>query len=615
VEDSAGNVLTAADFVYTAAIGGVGESVTANFTFPSDGVVYFYASIFDPSIGYGEPVLNYICPFDYGDAPNSYGTLEASNGAKHTLLPTIFMGSSIPDVEGNGQPSATADNDDNVGTDDEDGLASFPSLAAQDSSYSVTVNVTNTTGNAGRLMAWVDFDGNGIFDTDEAAARVVATGTTAGNITLMWSTIPTDIQAGQSYLRIRLTTDAMNAADATGAKIDGEVEDYALTIEAADVTVSGRVYIDANSNATEDGGEAGIGGTVVVIRDTNTGICRSIVTGGSGHYSFLNVASGSYEIYQAHGETTSVPQSCGTADANNPVGYQSTTPDILTVVVAGSDLVDQDFGEVAGSNSPASGNTGAGIYFTPDNQSEINPNSVVFYAHKFRSEADGAVRFTSAGANNSATGWTHLIYRDSNCNGILDGTEAAQSIQGMNLGVAANSELCLINKVYAPANVPAHDSYIVETTATFNYAGAGLDPAILTVKDTTTAGQVVAPTSAALTPETGAAALELRKTAQNLTQGTAEVETSNQAKLGDVLKYRIYYRNTGTGLVTDLQVNDTVPAFTELVLNSEDCNSGNTPTGLTCTVIRSGDAIEWRFVGSLAGGSQGYVSYEVVLDN
>ncbi|RVU83489.1 hypothetical protein EOL70_15740, partial [Leucothrix sargassi] len=563
----------------------------------------------------GLTVLPACDQYDYGDAPSSYGTQGVTTAAAHKTLTDIYLGSRKPDSETNGLPTTAANGDDNDESDDEDGISSFASLSASDSQYEVTVKASNTTGRGGRLMAWIDFDRNGTFDNNEAASRFIPSGATSTNYVLRWTNIPQDIQAGATYLRVRTTTDAINVSDATGVMSDGEVEDYPLTIVVSEVAVSGRVFIDANSNASNDSGEAGIGGTVVVLRDTSTGVCQSVKTNGGGYYSFNRIANGNYELYQAHGETIPTPQNCGIGFVNNPTGYQSTTADSLSVTVSGSNVTNQNFGEVAGANSPTSGNTGAGIYFTPDNQSVTAPDSVVFYAHKFRSEADGAVRFTTSGSGNVTSGWSDLLYRDSNCNGILDGNEAAQAIAGFNLGVAANSELCLINKVYAPSNVAAQDRYIVETTATFSYAGSGLAPVILTVDDTTTAGQASQPTTApaSVTPPVGASALELNKTVENLTQGTGEVSTSNQAKPGDVLKYRIYYRNTGTGPVTDLKVNDSVPAFTGLVLNSEICES--TPTGMNCVPSQSGDAIEWLFTGALTGGTGGYVSYEVVVDN
>ncbi|PWQ97949.1 GEVED domain-containing protein [Leucothrix arctica] len=556
-------------------------------------------------------------PQDYGDAPDQYSTLLASGGPQHGTINGVYLGSTAPDNDSDGQPSSSADGD---GTD-EDGVSALPTLTAADRIYQVTVSANNDTLLAANLVAWIDFDGNGSFDADEAAIRSVPAGSNNADITLKWSNIPIDIQAGDSYLRLRLTTDSLNNRESDGSKLDGEVEDYALTIVSAGANLSGRVYIDANSNAAEDGGESGISGTVVVIRNTSTGVCRSVNTGGSGHYTFVDVDNGSYEIYQAHGETTPVPQSCATASANNPVGYQSTTADILTVTVAGSNIVDQDFGEVAGATSTTGVNTGVGITFEPDHQSEVLPGNVIFYSHVFTTQAEGTVVFSTDESGNNATGWSHLLYRDTNCDGSLNGTEGNTPITGMNLGVGAGGQLCIIDKVYAPANAPAQDRYTVETTATFNYAGGMLPSTTLSVSDLTITGQAATPLPTPTIPAIGASRLELTKTvenmseviAQGLIEGALETSSLNQAKPGDVLRYRIYYRNTGIGSITDLKVNDSVPVYTDLILASATCE--NTPASLTCTPASSSAAVNWIFVGSLNGGASGSVSYEVMVEN
>ena len=536
---------------------------------------------------------------DCSDAPASY------QDAWHFEGFDIYLGSAIDGDSGSIlSPNATGD-----GSDD-DAILSFAPLSSQDSSYQVTVAATNNTANAGRLLAWVDFNRNGTFDPNEAAARVVPSGTNNGSFVLNWASIPSDIQEGATFLRLRLTTDSLNTGQPTAAKSDGEVEDYALTIVSPGAVVSGRVYIDANSSAAQDAGESGISGTVVVLYDTLSNTCRSVTTSGSGNYSFIGVPNGGYELYQAHGEARPTPQSCGSALAKNPTGYQSTTADVLSFMVLDADVTDQDFGEVAGANSTTTGNAGAGIRFEPDHQSQVLPGNVVFYAHTFSSDADGAVRFSTTDGGNSATGWTHTLYRDVNCNGSLDGTEANTPIIGINFGVSAGGKQCIIDKVYAPANAPQQDQYKVETTATFTFAGGVPAPIELKVNDVTITGQNATAPAAS---ETGESRLKLRKTVENLTQSTAEVEGSNQANPGDVLKYRIYYRNTGTGPITDLEVNDIVPAFTGFVLGSEACDT--TPAGLSCTANRNFDVLGWDFTGSLSSGAEGSVSYEVMLDN
>lgn len=580
-----------------------------------------YAEAADATNNYIDMAIDGICGAatfpvtdDYSDTPADGSTapngtsVTAYGDAIHSIDSNLRLGAVI-DADSASIASANADGD---GADD-DGVSTFGTLTDSNQTYSIAATVTNQTGSTARLLAWIDFDGNGRFDYDEVSVRSVPTGAATSIVTLNWSNIPPDIQTGDSFVRLRLTTDTLTNSEPNGAKNDGEVEDYPVTIVSAGVTVSGRVYIDANSSGNEDAGESGISNTVVVLRDTTTNACRSVRTSGSGYYYFSGVSDSDYEIYQAHRDATPVPQNCGVVFANNPTGYQSTTEDTLNVTVTTSDIIGQNFGEVAGTNSSTSGNTGVGIRFEPNQQSEVLPGNVVFYTHVFSTEADGSVRFNTAESGNTVTGWTHTVYQDNNCNGTLDGVEGNTPITGVNIGLPEGGRLCLIDKVYAPSNVPGQDRYNVKTTATFTYLGSTLTPAILEVIDATTAGQTNIPTTQT-NPQVGESSLELIKTVENLTQGTAEADTLNQANPNDILRYRIYYRNTGTGPITDLKVNDTVPAYTGFANGSATCDT--TPMGMTCTPPTAvTDALSWEFAGSLTGGSKGHVRYDVRVDN
>lgn len=167
---------------------------------------------------------------DYGDAPASYGV------AGHKLVSTnLYLGDAVPDAESASSYSVRANGDGN----DEDGpppqavgavIPSFAVLQMTDMSYSTTIRTTNQTGTVAKLTGWIDFDKNGSFDADERASVDVPTGSNNTNTTLTWSSIPTDISLGTTYVRLRFTTDATAALQATGIAPNGEVEDFILPI-------------------------------------------------------------------------------------------------------------------------------------------------------------------------------------------------------------------------------------------------------------------------------------------------------------------------------------------------------------------------------------------------
>ncbi|MGL5083692.1 MAG: Ig-like domain-containing protein, partial [Microcoleaceae cyanobacterium] len=77
---------------------------------------------------------------------------------------------------------------------------------------------------------WIDFDGDGVFQADEAVSAIVANNATTATLTWDATTAPgfTGIVGGDTFARFRISTDPNITA--TSAAPDGEVEDYQLTI-------------------------------------------------------------------------------------------------------------------------------------------------------------------------------------------------------------------------------------------------------------------------------------------------------------------------------------------------------------------------------------------------
>ncbi|MCH8042608.1 MAG: VCBS repeat-containing protein, partial [Planctomycetes bacterium] len=96
---------------------------------------------------------------DLGDAPAPYPTLRSAAGAFHAARgPTL---GALRDGEDDGQPTDLADGD----GDDDDGVT-IGAIHAGQLNASLNVNVQNAPQGA-RLDAWIDFDGDGVWDEPE----------------------------------------------------------------------------------------------------------------------------------------------------------------------------------------------------------------------------------------------------------------------------------------------------------------------------------------------------------------------------------------------------------------------------------------------------------------
>ncbi|MEI7748884.1 MAG: SwmB domain-containing protein, partial [Chlorobiaceae bacterium] len=181
-----------------------------------------------PTSGDGARVVT--IQLDYGDAPDTYGTSLAADGARHNTLGNVTWMGTAPGYEANGPTTGTGS------SDTDDGVASFSPLCSNYPSYSVDVSVTNVSTQAAVLVGWIDWNRDGIFQASEGVSVAVAAGF-SGTRSLTWSGL-SGLSAGTTYARFRIATDTvtLTTAFAKGALMDGEVEDYQVTILSPDTT-------------------------------------------------------------------------------------------------------------------------------------------------------------------------------------------------------------------------------------------------------------------------------------------------------------------------------------------------------------------------------------------
>jgi hypothetical protein len=205
---------------------------------------------------------------DYGDAPDSYGSIcYYIDDANPTRL-----GATV-DSDDNFQSSANADGDDNDGNNDDDGVTfANPSGLTAGASESVTVT-WSTNDQDSYISAWIDFNQNGTFDANEKVIDDFEQGafnnTSTGSEPFTF-TVPADAACGTTFARFIITSDPNEGptgdfCNSGNTSDDGEVEDYQVTI------LSG-LSVDAGADETFCGSQ-------VVQLSAN-------VTGGDGNYTY-----------------------------------------------------------------------------------------------------------------------------------------------------------------------------------------------------------------------------------------------------------------------------------------------------------------------------------------
>ncbi len=163
---------------------------------------------------------------DFGDAPDSYQTTLASDGARHTRVAGFNLGRLI-DVETNAVPplNGFGDNSSPAAANDEDGITF---LSAVNPGFSLQLRaVTTITNGTGKLDAWVDWNQNGSF-ADVGDRIYTGVTVTNGTNTLPAVAVPANASVGSTFARFRLSRGGLNTW--FGLAQDGEVEDYTLQV-------------------------------------------------------------------------------------------------------------------------------------------------------------------------------------------------------------------------------------------------------------------------------------------------------------------------------------------------------------------------------------------------
>ncbi|MEC6796469.1 GEVED domain-containing protein [Photobacterium sp. S4TG1] len=547
---------------------------------------------------------------DYGDAAVSYGQ------ASHAYLDVALDGAADLALGSRWDPefaqwvSADASGDDTHGQNDED--LNIPAQIIVETSTTLPIQVVGN----GFVSIWVDLNNDGDFaDSNELLINDQAVTAGNNNIAITLDAASAEGFNGNTVMRVRLCSAANSCNTFDGAAADGEVEDHLFELLNR-IVLSGVVFEDngvggaiAAHDGIQDGTEIGLGNFTVTVTFNDTGV-TGVTTGdviatdftsGGGSYKFilgvdfsgknllLDVIKQADWIDISEANVTAIPQ----VTSNSVIDSQMTIN-----ASAGDDISGLDFGKV---REPR---------MEPDNFSEVEPGKSVLFPHKFTAATAGSVNFSiinpeAAPANDS---WNSVLYLDNDCNGEIDGADA-QIINPV--AVNGNTAVCLLSKVFVPADAPLNGQYHYDIAADMIFAdstgtGHGITRQVLD-KDTVRA------------TFRGAGELKLEKTVRNITQGTA-VGISNNGRPGDILEYVITFTNVGDGDLTEVSIFDSTPSYTELS-QAIDCTSGSVPASLTCAPVTVNGTnavgyegeVRWKMTGALNPGETGTVIYQVTI--
>ncbi len=194
------------------------------------------------------------------------------------------------------------------------------------------------------------------------------------------------------------------------------------------------------------------------------------------------------------------------------------------------------------------------LSLSPNGVGQVFPGNATVYTHTLTNtgnlpEGDGLLSTIALATADTVNGFSSVVYRDANANGVLDALDPILANLDGTAPMLPGQSQTLFVKVYAAAgtSIGATNATTLSATTT---GGVGTPPAQVSAHDNSTviAGQIRMEKTQAL--DTGGA---LVYTVNRITSG---------AKPGAIIRYRIVATNVGTAPAVGFSISDAIPTFT-----------------------------------------------------
>lgn len=340
--------------------------------------------------------------------------------------------------------------------------------------------------------------------------------------------------------------------------------------------IVGYVFHDngAGGGVANDGqqqpGEQGINGSLLTLRDASGTVLGTARSDSAGRYAFWTQQSATVFIQQQNVSPYTVSTGADTAEGLGDAQYDSQTDTIMLQVENGQRYGSLDFGDVRPNR------------WQPNHNAVFAAGEAQLYAHQYHAETSGRVVFSLQ--QTELEGWQVKLWQDNDCDAKIS---AADNLLQTHYDLTAEQSLCVLVEVQSPADGVANQEHKLDLEADFIYRNTQL------------------PLSQKLVVSDRSKILD--------GSGVSLVKTADKqaAKPGETVTFTLHYHNQGTLPVSNVVIQDGLPAYTEYV--AADCEAGLPSSIVSCEVRQQQRLIEWHLHGALAPAAEGHVSLTVRL--
>lgn len=199
----------------------------------------------------------------------------------------------------------------------------------------------------------------------------------------------------------------------------------------------------------------------------------------------------------------------------------------------------------------------AALTISPNRNGQVYPGGNVVYSHEVCNVGNATltnINLASTTVQQTPSGWTNTLYRDTGTvAGTLDSTDISLGTNGTIPSLAAGACVTVLNNVFAPLGAPQDANAMQTLTAT--YTGGPATGVSVTDYSQVIVGDVTLTKTQAAAGDTVCAL-----------PGSYSVNTISSAKPGSFICYDVQAKNTGSGAVKSVNIQDVAPQYSTLVL-------------------------------------------------